>query len=42
MLAITTADALSLIEDLGALAAHGPPDPEAVQLLMSRHDSYLL
>lgn len=42
MLAITTADALSLIEELGRLAAHGPPDIDAVQLLMSRHDSYLV
>jgi mannose-6-phosphate isomerase-like protein (cupin superfamily) len=41
MLAITTADALDLIEQLGRLAAHGPPDPDAVQALMRVHNSYL-
>lgn len=41
MLAIATAAALSLIEDLGRLAAHGPPDPAEVDALLRRHDSYL-
>src|SRR5664279_5773715 len=40
VLAITTADALTLIEQLGRLTAHGPPDPDAVQSLMAAHDSY--
>jgi uncharacterized cupin superfamily protein len=42
VLAIATADALTLIEQLGHLAAHGPPDPDAVQKLMRSHDSYLV
>jgi quercetin dioxygenase-like cupin family protein len=41
MLAIATAAALSLIEELGRLAPHGAPDPAAVQSLLRRHDSYL-
>jgi mannose-6-phosphate isomerase-like protein (cupin superfamily) len=39
VLAITTADALGLIEQLGSLAAHGRPDPDAVQSVMAQHDS---
>lgn len=41
ILAVTTADALTLIEGLSRLAAHGPPDPAAVQTIMRAHDTYL-
>ena len=40
MLAITTAEALSLVEDLGRLTGAGPPDMKAVGEIMDRHDTY--
>ena len=35
LLAITTPGALSLIEELGKLVAHGPPDPVALHALLA-------
>jgi len=40
MLAITTAEALSLVEDLGRLTGAGPPDMQAVGEILDRHDTY--
>jgi mannose-6-phosphate isomerase-like protein (cupin superfamily) len=40
LLAVVTAEALSLVEALGKLASAGPPDPAAVAALLDRHDSY--
>ena len=38
--AITTAAALPLMKDLGALAAAGPPDPIALRSLLEGHETH--
>lgn len=40
MLAILTPQALQLIEELGQLAADGPPTPTALRSLLARHETF--
>ncbi len=42
ILAITTAEALPLVEELGQLASAGPPDERTVGEIMARHRTHLV
>lgn len=42
ILAITTAEALPLVEELGQLASAGPPDERTVGEIMARHGTHLV